>query len=305
MIVTLVAAGLTAACVLVILRPFVNTRHTALDLTDHDPETDRGGELIRQLRDLDEDLATGKLDEHDHRRLRGPVERQAAESLRRAEKKRAKAPPKTGGHRPHPRKTLWVALPAGAVAVAGVAVLLSGSLAARATGQTISGDAPSVSSAQSPAPAPGRGATAQPPTAAQIAAVDAAAGRVTRKPKDLGAHLDLAQAYADAGTPQLSAIEYLAVTQLDPGNASANTQLATIAFAAGQAAQAKKLVDTALSAHPGYPEALYVRGLIQLMGLNQPAAASRDLKAYLAAAPRGSHHSSVQTLLAITSGPSK
>jgi len=130
-------------------------------------------------------------------------------------------------------------------------------------------------------------------------------GRVTRKPKDLGAHLDLAQAYADAGTPQLSAIEYLAVTQLDPGNASANTELATIAFAAGQAAQAMKLVDTALSAHPGFPEALYVRGLIQLMGLHEPAAASRDLKAYLAAAPHGSHRSSVQTLLAIMSGPSK
>ena len=297
MMITLVAAGLAAACVLVILRPFVNTRHAALDLTDDDPETDRGGELIRQLRDLDEDLATGKLDEHDHRRLRGPVERQAAEALRRVENEQtenkriasqrasnhraakkvtankvAEAFPAVHAARGRRQRTLCVALPAGAVAGRHRGPAFR--VAQRAHSRARPSLAPRrVSAPQRPDPTPAPNAAAQPPRAAQIAAVDAAVAKVTRSPKDVEAHLDLAQAYADAGTPQLSAIEYLAVTQLEPGNASANTQLATIAFAAGQTAQAKKLVDTALSAHPGYPEALYVRGLIALMGLRDPAAA--------------------------------
>jgi hypothetical protein len=250
-------------------------------------------------------VATGKLDEDDHRRMRDPVERQAAQVLSRVERKRPEPPPAAEVHRGDRRRAAWVALPAGGAALACVLVLLSGALAPRGTGQTITGGAASVSSAQGPDPTSGPDTTAQPPSAAQLAAVETALARVRTGPKDVGAHLDLARAYAGAGAAQLSAIEYLAVTQLDPGNAGANTQLALIAFAAGQAAQAKKLVDTALTAHPLYPEALYARGLIQLMGLRDPTAAQRDLRAYLAAAPRGSHRASVETLLAIMSGPAR
>ena len=310
----LVAGALVALCVLMVLRPFASTRHPALTVPEDDQEGDRGGELLRQLRDLDEDLAAGKLDEDDHRRMRGPLERQAAQVLRsvesrkvengRVEKRRADAPPPTGASRGHKRRAAWVALPAGVVAVACVGVLLSGALSPRGTGQTITGGASTGSSPRMSEPSSQSGTNAQ-ASPAQLAALDSAVARVRTSPRDVGAHLDLAQAYGGAGAPQLAAIEYLAVTQLDPGNASANTQLALIAFAAGQAPQAKKLVDTALTAHPRYPEALYARGLIQLMGLRDTAAAERDLRAYLAAAPRGSHRVSVESLLAIMSGPRK
>ena len=315
----LVAGGLVALCVLMVLRPFASTQHlAALTVPDADQEGDRGGELLRQLRDLDEDLAAGKLDEDDHRRMRGPVEQQAAQVLRRAgksrventriekrrvEKNRAGPPPQTGGLRGPGRRVTRVALPAGA-ALACVFVLLSGALTPRGSGQTITGGAATESSAQTAEPTPQSGTDAQ-PTPAELAAVDAAEARVRKSPRDAGAHLDLAQAYAGAAAPQLEAIEYLAVLQLDPNNPSANTQLALIAFAAGQAAQAKELVDTALRANPRYPEALYARGLIQLMGLGHPAAAERDLRAYLATAPRGSHRASVESLLAMMSGPRK
>ena len=311
---TLVAGALAALSVLMVLRPFANPRHPALVLPDADPDADRGGELLRQLRDLDEDLAAGKLDEDDHRRMRGPVERQAAQVLRRVENKhvenkhvenkRVGAPPRVQAPRGHRRRAGWVALPAGMAAVAAVVVVLSGALTPRGAGQTITGGAAPVSSPQSAGPMPGLQTNAA-PSPAQLSAVEAAVARVRTTPRDVGAHLDLARAYAGAGAPQLSAIEYLVVTQLDPGNAGANTQLALIAFEAGQAAQAKKLVDTALTAHPRYPEALYARGLIQLMGLRDPTAAQRDLRAYLAAAPRGSHRTSVETLLALTSGPAR
>ena len=304
---TLVAGVLAALSVLMILRPFAGTRHHTPALSDADPESDRGGELLHQLRDLDEDLAAGKLDEDDHRRMRGPVEREAAQVLgrvrtNRLENKRAPSAPPVEARRGHRRRSVWVALPAGAVAVGAIVVLLSGTLTPRGAGQTITGGASTVSPPQTSDPTPGPKRDAQ-PGAAQLAAVDAATARVRTSPKDVGAHLDLAQAYADAGAPQLSAIEYLAVTQLEPGNATANTQLALIAFAAGQAAQAKKLADTALSAHPRFPEALYARGLIQLMGLRDATAAERDLRGYLAVAPDGSHRRSVETLLVLTSGP--
>jgi Tfp pilus assembly protein PilF len=94
-------------------------------------------------------------------------------------------------------------------------------------------------------------------------------------------------------------VEYLAVTRLDPTNAEANTNLALLAFEAGQAAQGKIMVDRALAADPNYPEALYVRGLIDLIGLRQPKAAERDFSAYLAIAPFGSHRTAAATLLVL------
>jgi hypothetical protein len=61
------------------------------------------------------------------------------------------------------------------------------------------------------------------------------------------------------------------------------------------------MVDRVLTANPHYPEALYVRGLILLMGLRQPRAAERDFNAYLAVAPFGSHRTAAATLLALAS----
>jgi Tfp pilus assembly protein PilF len=136
-------------------------------------------------------------------------------------------------------------------------------------------------------------------SAEQAAAIAAAVATVKKRPKDVAAHVALARAYADGGSTQLAAIEYLAVTRLDPRNAEANTALALLAFEVGQTAQGKKLVDTALTAHPDYPEARYVRALILLMGLHQAQAAIRDLRAYLALAPFGAHRNAAQTLLAL------
>jgi tetratricopeptide (TPR) repeat protein len=115
----------------------------------------------------------------------------------------------------------------------------------------------------------------------------------------VAAHLTLADAYASAGASQLAAVEYLVVTRLDPVNAEANTNLALLAFEVGRAAQGKAMIDKVLAAHPNYPEALYVRGLIDLIGLRQPRAAERDFTAYLAVAPFGSHRAAVATLLVL------
>jgi Tfp pilus assembly protein PilF len=197
-----------------------------------------------------------------------------------------------------------------AIAAAGVAAALVGAVSPRGADQSITGDTPAAAGAQPSASAPAQlSASAAEPSPAssaqqtmsvqQAAAIAAAVAAVKKHPKDVGAHVTLARAYADGGATQLAAIEYLAITRLDPGNAEANTALALLAFEVGQTAQGKRLVDTALAAHPDYPEGLYVRALILLMGLHQPQAAARDLRAYLAVAPFGAHRTAAQTLLAL------
>jgi cytochrome c-type biogenesis protein CcmH/NrfG len=349
---------------------------------DRDRDADRRRALLRQLRDLDDDLAAGKLDEQDHRRLREPVEREAAAALRdgpdepsaapggqdRASaapggqdrdsaapggQDRASAAPggqdrdsaapgrpdaasATGGgegttatrrHRAAAarrgaggpavgrasavrRRRRIVAAVAAAAGVAGVAALLADAATPRGAGGTISGSAPAaVATASAAAPAGGSVESSADPSAApslspeQAAAIDAAALDVKAHPRDVGKHLTLAHAYADAGATQLAAVEYLAILRLDPGNAEANTAMALLAFEVGRTQQAKDMLDRVLRADPRYPEALYVRGLVLLGGLHQPAAATRDLHAYLAVAPYGSHRTAAETLLALAGGP--
>src|SRR5262249_45212662 len=180
--------------------------------------------------------------------------------------------------------------------------LLVGAVSSRHPGQTITGN--SVAGAAPAAGGTGGSAAAaqsghKSPTPQQLAAVAAAEAQVKQNPKNVSAHLTLAEAYAAAGASQLAAVEYLAVTRLDPTNAEANTSLALLAFEVGRAAQGKTMVDRVLAANPDYPEALYVRGLIDLMGLRRPRAAERDFSAYLGAAPFGSHRTAAATLLAL------
>lgn len=314
----IITGGLTFAVGLLISRPFWAKRGL-LHVRAHNPDDDRRRELLRQLRDLDDDLAAGKLAQADHVRLRDPVEREAAAVLHRKTRVPAGATAvaaagmrsgsaASGSPRLRAAGGAWrwrgrtVTLLALAGAAASVTLLLAGTVSSRHPGQTISGN--QVSGASLTAGSPKGQASASPgsqksPTAQQLAAVAAAEAQVRQNPKDVNAHLALADAYAAAGASQLAAVEYLAVTRLDPANAEANTNLALLAFEVGRAAQGKAMVDHVLAANPDYPEALYVRGLIDLIGLRQPRVAERDFNAYLAVAPFGSHRTAVVTLLAL------
>jgi len=353
---------------------------------DWDGDVDRRRALLRQLRDLDDDLAAGKLTEEDYHRLREPIEHEAATSLTRRPARTATAtrgprvrdhdhraggsaadattdsddehtgpadsdgtggpdgttagepgrsgrglaaaaglrrrpPGGTAARRQEPattarrgprtrqsrtRRLLLVVL--AVAAVAGVTAALAGAITPRGAGQTVTGSGPAAAATPPPVgPTGGSAAAPADPSAGstpsltpeQAAAIDAAALDVKAHPKDVSKHLALAHAYADGGATQLAAVEYLAILKLDPANAEANTAMALLAFEVGQTGQAKTMLDTVLRAHPGYPEALYVRGLVLLSGLHQPAAATKDLRAYLAAAPFGSHRTAAETLLAL------
>ncbi|HEX6853938.1 MAG TPA: tetratricopeptide repeat protein [Streptosporangiaceae bacterium] len=380
MTIVLLIAGLAFAVGLLVLRPFAAAAPARPAVRPSGrvpgPAEDQRRELLRQLRDLDDDLAAGKLSGDDHARLRGPVERAAAAVLTgtakdsaakdravKASATKASAaktsaaaasaaadgakepagavavaapaapPPGSGGARATRRwRRRSAILLVAAGAAAAVTVLLEHAVAPRTAGETISGTAvagaapaagggmsgqagtgnqgnpgsPGTASGTngaggpaSPASSPGAPPGRKPPTRQQLMAVAEAEAVVQQNPKSVAAHLALASAYVAAGASQLAAVEWLAVTQLDPGNAEANTDLALLAFEAGQARQARTMVDKALASNPEYPEGLYVRGLIDLMGLREPAAAVRDLNAYLAAAPYGSHRTDAVTLIAL------
>jgi cytochrome c-type biogenesis protein CcmH/NrfG len=318
MTVVLISGALTFLVGLLIFRPF-SISCGRLQTGTRSPDDGRRRELLRQLRDLDDDLAAGKLTQADHVRLRGPVEREAVAVLRRKTRGPAGGagevassarsgsatadPPKgrdAGGARRWRRRTVTLLTAAGAAA--STTFLLINAVSSRTPGQAITGDSvPGVSAAaggiSSSVPASRSGHKS--PTPGQLAAVAAAEAQVKQNPKDMNAHLTLAEAYTAAGASQLAAVEYLAVTRLDPANAEANTNLALLAFDVGRAQQAKVMVDRVLAANPKYPEALYLRGLINLMGLRRPRAAVRDFSAYLAVAPYGSHRTAAVTLLAV------
>jgi cytochrome c-type biogenesis protein CcmH/NrfG len=264
-----------------------------------DDDSDRHRMLLRQLRDLDDDLAAGKLTTEDHALLSAPVIRAAAAASRRTPREPV---PQAAQRSPRSRRLATAVV--AAVAAAGVAVALVQAVSPRGADQSITGEAPGsrpLASAplQPSASEPSPASAPQTMSVQQAAAIATAVAAVKKHPKDVAVHVALARAYADGGATQLAAIEYLAITRLEPNNAEANTALALLAFEVGQTAQGKRLVDTALAAHPDYPEALYVRALILLMGLHQPQAAIRDLRAYLAVAPFGAHRTAAQTLLAL------
>ena len=154
----LVVGLLVSAATLLLARPLLAGSHQPAEPVQRDVE-DPSRELLRQLRDLDEDLAGGKLSDDDHRRLRAQVEVQVVAAMDRphpsrrtggdrsdaGKARRADAGVRASG-RSHVRR--WVAaLVVLVVAGSAVVVMLGHAVDARVPGGTLSGDAPTVDSA--------------------------------------------------------------------------------------------------------------------------------------------------------------
>jgi tetratricopeptide (TPR) repeat protein len=291
----LVAGMVSVVALTLLARPFLAGDRTARASGDAPGAglRDVRTQLLRQVRDLDDDLAAGKISTEQHATLRRALEAELAPLLRRGrapERDAHAAPPQTRSPRTARRR--WLRRVVSVAAVASVVSVTGVVLDNAVEPKPQAPAAPPATVAAGP-----DGAFVTQPTADQLGAVDAAVKQVRRAPRSVSAHLALAHAYTGAGQPQLATVEYLATTRLAPGNAEANTALALVAFTSRNAEQAKEMVDRALRTRPGYPEALYVRGLVLAMGLKRPAAAERDFRAYLEAAPYGSHRATVKALL--------
>ena len=251
--------------------------------------------LDRQLLDLEDDRAAGRVGEEEHAAVRAELEGQSAalppeSPEQRASEGAGRGPTRRATRRPTRRSARAAVVVLATGGVVAVSVLLAGSLDHRPAAAAGGGAAPVATAAGDSVAGPGPD---------PLAAVATALTEVRLSPRRASAHVELARAYAAAGRRRLAAVEYLAAARLDPGSAEAGTALAMVAYEAGSARQADALVTRALAAHPGYPEALYTRGLIRALGLHRSAAAIRDLEAYQRAAPLGSHRATVATVLAL------
>lgn len=287
-VVLIASAALAGVAAAGVLRPFGAGRVVSLE-RQADPLDDERRSLLRALRDLDEERATGQLTEDAYRGLRAETEGRAVAVLRALEARdgagelvgelRALRPPVGGngsGTSELPgadRRRVLVAVLVGTLLVGAVVPVLARAVGNRTSGQPITGDTVA---------------------GGPLAFFEQ---RVAQHPNDVAARLDLAQGYLQAGDAKSAVAQYLAVLNLDPRNAEAHANLGFVLYQAGRAEDGLQAVDQALAVDPTYPEALYFKGIILLRGLNRPADAAAAFRAYLEAAPYGSHRSEVEALI--------
>jgi tetratricopeptide (TPR) repeat protein len=228
-----------------------------------DPLEDRRLALLRSLADLDEARASGGLDDENYLRLRADTEGRIARLLRAIDERSTRtvieADAGPGGRAARPGSVPpWVLV---------VGLLREAEPLA------------------APAAAPGDD---------PLAFFEE---RVREHPGDLAARLDLAHRYLDASRVGEALTQYRVALEVDPRNAEALANVGLILHLAGRPADGLRSVDAALESAPEYPEALFIRGVILLCGLDRPTPAAGAFESYLDAAPFGAERGTVQELL--------
>jgi Flp pilus assembly protein TadD len=278
---SLVVAAVAAAAV---MRPFRRGGAPVLERLS-DPLEDERRSLLRSLKELDEEHAAGTLPEDDYRSLRRDTEVRAVAVLKTlaADQRTAPAlreirPPSGNGHLGKSgdsrRRAAMPVLVVLAAVVAIAVPLLSTAIGGRSGGQAITGDNPA---GQNP--------------------LSFFQRRVAEHPTDVAARLDLAARYEAAGDLTDATTQYLAALRLNPSDSEANAAVAYLLFLSGDARAALRRADRSLGPEATYPEGLWMKGLILARGLHRDAAAAAALRAYLRAAPYGSHRSQALRLL--------
>lgn len=280
----LVLFAMAAAGALV---PLVRNRRVAVEGLS-DPLEDQRGSLLRALRELEDDRASGALAEEDYRILKAETEARAVAVLRRLSARDGQEELREGlreirDHasplpQPSTRHRVAALLVVASVVAASVP-LLAGSLRSRQPDEALTGDLGPGASAREPDP------------------LDFFEDRVKDHPRDVAARLDLAHRYLDTGRVREAIDQYIGALELDPDNAEAHAHLGLLLFLGGRPDVGLSEVERALSVDPSYPEALYVKGLILLKGLGREEEAASVLEAYLGAAPFGAERDAVQRLL--------
>jgi hypothetical protein len=294
-IAALTVASLSAVAVAGVAAGF-RRRHPVLIEGPVDPLEDRRLTLLRSLADLEESWRSGALGEKEYVRLRRETEGTMARLLR--------------------------AIDARSIAAQGSATTRDG----RASFRAAVGDSAASAGDVVPVPASGRvpswvvavlllatagsvvltgllrdvepGASPAAPSAAGDDPFAYFEDRVERQPNDVAARLDLAHRYLDAGRIEEALAEYVVVLELDPDDAEANAQVGMILYLSDRPDDAMNSVDRALETAPNYPEALFIRGVIQLCGLDRPNASIASFERYLDAAPFGAERTIAQDLIA-------
>jgi cytochrome c-type biogenesis protein CcmH/NrfG len=240
--------------------------------------------LLRVIRDLEFDLASGKLSNEDYSALRSKYEAQAMAVLQELDAQEATLqkppqvplPPRPSA--PSPAKAggaLW-SRPVFAASVIGLLVAIVGGggfLLGRVTQNTV------VEGMASEAAPGGAGDGSQ-----MIAALEA---RLSQNPRDLDALVGLGRIYLQAGQMPKAIEFYKRALEVDSDNVSALSGMAMILAQAGHSDQALSLFDRALAINPQVPMALLFKGRILYEDKKDYAAAIASWEQFLRLMPQG------------------
>lgn len=238
------------------------------------PDRDRLEELrdlaLRDLVDVDRQVAAGELSPEDADGLRREYEREALAALNGLQAETMSEPDGLAGSAATPVKSRTAVVTGRRALYAvgiGLAVLaafvVQGNLLDRPEGGLVTGN----ESMQS-APAP---RDLSKVSDAQLEDV------VEANPDVLGMRLALARRYLDKGRYDLAVVHYTKVLEKQPKNPEALTHLGWVVLQAGRPGQAAELVDTAVEVNPDLADAWWVQANIRLYGLKDPGAAISSL----------------------------
>lgn len=224
-------------------------------------------QAVRDIVELDEQVAAGEINDADAQPLRQRYEVTAARALSALEVRTPVPGPDQLEPAPS-RPPGWILAYAivGVVAVLVTLVLLPASVIDRpvggfVTGNEIGEDVGAASALEPDAPV----------TDEQLEAVVAA------NPDVVGMRLALADRYVGQGDYAAAMGHYLDALRREPDNAEGLARLGWLLFRIDQPADALESVQRALAVDPDLDEALWYRANIQLDGLDDPAGALTTL----------------------------
>jgi tetratricopeptide (TPR) repeat protein len=266
--VTAALAGMMAAVVLGAVAPYRRATVPALE-PPSDPLEDRRLALLVSLKDLQAARDSGAIEAEEYLRLRDETETRMARVLRAIDERRRKEeePPSA---RPRRSPTRYVAIAlVGVLALSvGLVPALVRSLHDRNSGQDLT------------------------------ASLSFFRDRVRANPHDVAARLDYAHRLQDDGAFGDAFRQYAAALALQPDNVDALANYGLLVYLSGRPLQGLASENRALKIQPGYPEALFVKGVILLRGLNRPEDAIGYLQRYLDASPYGSYGPTARKMIA-------
>ena len=224
-------------------------------------------QALRDLVDLDRQVADGELPADVAADLRDRYERTAAAALAQL----AAAPPTESGVAPAADSTSWRARWAAyglalAVAVFAAVVLLPVYLGERPTGGTVSGNEALGSAA------PGEGESDAPRDLSTVTNEEMEAV-VTENPDVIDMRLALAHRYLDDVDYLAAARHYLVALDQEPRSVEAQAHYGWLLTQLDEPEQAMEYVDGALAQDPRAEEALWFKANIALFGLADPVGA--------------------------------
>jgi len=237
--------------------------------------------LLQAIKDLEFDLASGKLSPEDYAALRGRYETRAMAMLQELDAREAvvsAAAQEAGATRaaePAPMsapRSLW-ARPVLATSVIGALVVIAaggGFLLGRVRPEDRMGEMASE--------------VRQGSGAAMVADLEA---RLKQNPQDVNTLVGLGRIYLQTGQMPEAIEMYKRVLELDAGNVSALSGMAMILAQAGHSEQALALFDKVLAINPQFPMALLFKGRLLYEEKKDYAGAIASWESFLKTVPQG------------------